>query len=52
MTSWEEMSELIVQMLPFSSIPCHSFPFGFPVVFPAGFLGLTALPEESYQAKL
>lgn len=37
-------------MLPFSSTTCHSHPFGFPVVFPAGFLGSTALPEESYQS--
>lgn len=54
MTSWEEMSErlweLIVQVLPFSCTPCHSHPFGFPAVFPAGFLGLIAVLEESYQS--
>lgn len=37
MTSWEETSErlweLIVQMLPFSSTPRHSHPFGFPAGF-------------------
>lgn len=54
MTSLEEMSAclwlLIVQMPQFDANACHSHPFGFPAVFPAGSLGLIAVPEEFYQS--
>lgn len=43
---------VIVQMLPFSSAPCRSHPFGFPAVFPAGFSGFNSSSWRILSVKL